>query len=84
MGKKHFKNHHQNEPRIKKCLLCLIKEQNDIIIKQTEVIGDLRVGLNKEEDRNDILLNKIEDLEHELQDALEAKKYYKDKSKRLN
>ena len=30
------------------------------------------------------MLNKIEDLENELQDALEAKKYYKDKSKRLN
>ena len=73
MGKRHFSEHHSNEPRINRCLRCLIKEQNDIIDRQYAEIEDLKVGLDKEEDRNDMLLNRIKQLEDELHYALEAK-----------
>ena len=82
MGKRHFLEHHRNEPRINRCLCCLIKEQNDIIDRQYAEIEDLKVSLDIEEDRNDMLLDRIKQLEIELKNALGAKSYYKQRSKR--
>ena len=48
MGKNHFQQFHKSEPRIKKCLRCLVNEQAMIIEQQNEQIKDLEHYLNKE------------------------------------
>ena len=82
MGKRHFQQHHCNEPRISRCLRCLLKEKTDVIDKQNKKIEDLRIFLDEEEFRSEQLLDKIKELEYELRNALEAKSYYKHKSRK--
>ena len=82
MGKRHFSEHHRNEPRINRCLRCLLKERNDVIDRQYEKIEDLRMCLDEEEDRSDRLLDRVKQLENELKNSLEAKSYYKQRSRR--
>ena len=82
MGKKHFNQYHHSEPRIKRCLRCLLNEKADIIDKQNRKIDDLRQYLEEEEYRSEQLLDKIEELKNELSIALDAKNYYKHKSQR--
>ena len=82
MSRKHFQQFHNSEPRIKRCLRCLLNEKADIIDKQNRKINDLRHYLEEEEYRSEQLLDKIEELRNELSIALDAKSYYKHKSKR--
>ena len=51
MGKRHFSKHHRNEPRINKCLLCLIKDQTNIIEEQNAEMKDLKLALSREENK---------------------------------
>ena len=82
MGRKHFQQFHHSEPRIKRCLRCLLNEKAVIIERQNRKIDDLRHYLNEEECRNEELLDKIEELRNELSIALDAKSYYKHKANR--
>ena len=61
MGRKHFQQFHNSEPRIKRCLRCLLNEKSEIIKKQNRKIDDLRHYLNEEEYRNEQLLDKFEE-----------------------
>ena len=77
MGK-HFTSHHRGEPRINKCLLCVIKDQIGIIKNQNAKIDELRLAndklrdrlnqLNKEEDDNNQLTRRLKDMGLELRE----------------
>ena len=38
MGKNHFQKYHATEGRIKRCLMCIIKNKSEIIESKTEII----------------------------------------------
>ena len=71
MGKNHFQQFHNSEPRIKKCLRCLLNEQATIIEQQNEQIKDLEHYLNEKKCKNKDILKKLTDLQIELANALD-------------
>ena len=56
MGKRHYEKFHKDEKRIKKCLRCLIREQEIIIKNQQEQRSDLEDKLDSKEFKIDNLI----------------------------
>ena len=77
MGKRHYENFHKNEKRIKKCLRCVIREQELIIKNQQEQRTDLEDKLDSKERKIDNLMEEIRNLRHDLREAMDRKEHYK-------
>ena len=77
MGKRHYEKFHKDEKRIKKCLRCLVREQEIIIKNQQEQRSDLEDKLDSKECKIDNLIEEIRNLKHDLKVAIERKEHYK-------